>query len=99
MGYRPRPLFPSAVNLAMCDWSAVAERGPRFVPLIDFVRSNTSRFICSKILFVSAWASFISSSIPMPNCSGTGACDADRLDDTLGPVVGGGGGPELDDAV
>ena len=101
LGYRPRPLFPSAVSLAMYDWFYVSACGPRFCAmrsLIDFLCSNTSLFICSKILFVSACASFISSSIPISNCCGIGTFDADLPAATLAPIVGGGGVPLLDDA-
>ena len=41
----------------------------------------------------------MSSSIVKSNCSGIGTFDADLAADTLGPVDGGGGGPEPDDAV
>ena len=55
---------------------------------------------CSASTFaVPSLASSMSSSIIKSNCSGICTFDADLPADTLGPVDGGCGGPELVDAV
>ena len=75
LGYRPRPLFPSAANLATYDWSAVSESGPRCRAIcssIDFPFLMFCLVTSSKILSFSRCASFISSSIPISNCCGIG---------------------------
>ena len=49
-------------------------------------------------MLVSACASLMESSIPSPNCVGTGTFEAPLAAATFGPMDGGGGGPLLDDA-
>ena len=68
-------MFPSAVNLATYDWSAVSESGPRFRAIcssIDFSFLMFCLFTSSKALSVSACALFITSSIPISKCCGIG---------------------------
>ncbi len=97
-----RPDWPNSVKRDTYDWSAVEECGPRWFAICSAIAIFFSNFAwaCSaKIFSVPSWASCISSFTVKSNCSGfdAGAAAADAM--ILAPLLGGGGGPLLDEDV